>query len=247
MATRTGRMMTIDGNTAAAHVAYAFSDVAAIYPITPSSPMGEEADAWAAHGRKNLFGQVLVVGDAVGGGRRRRRPRLARRRRPHDHVHRLAGTAADDPEHVQDRGRAPADGVPRLGARRGRHALSIFGDHADVMAAGRRASRSCARAPCRRSWTSPSSPTSRRSRPGAVPPLLRRLPHLARGPEGRESSTTRTMATLVPWDDVEAFRRRAMNPNTRTCAGPRRTRTSSSRAARPRTPTTSRPGNRRRR
>jgi pyruvate-ferredoxin/flavodoxin oxidoreductase len=53
--------MTIDGNTAAAHVAYAFSDVAAIYPITPSSPMGEEADAWAAKGRKNMHGQVLRI------------------------------------------------------------------------------------------------------------------------------------------------------------------------------------------
>ena len=47
--------------TAAAHIAYAFSDVAAIYPITPSSPMGEEVDAWAARGRENLFGQVLKV------------------------------------------------------------------------------------------------------------------------------------------------------------------------------------------
>ncbi|MDD4307260.1 MAG: pyruvate:ferredoxin (flavodoxin) oxidoreductase [Thermoplasmata archaeon] len=53
--------MSVDGNTAAAHVAYAFSDVAAIYPITPSSPMGEEADAWAAKGRKNMHGQVLRI------------------------------------------------------------------------------------------------------------------------------------------------------------------------------------------
>ncbi|MEE1550601.1 MAG: hypothetical protein V1244_03135, partial [Nitrospinaceae bacterium] len=54
---------SIDGNTAAAHVAYAFSDVAAIYPITPSSPMGEIADEWAAYGRKNIFGQVLKVAE----------------------------------------------------------------------------------------------------------------------------------------------------------------------------------------
>jgi pyruvate-ferredoxin/flavodoxin oxidoreductase len=54
-------MKTIDGNTAAAHIAYAFSDVAAIYPITPSSPMGEMADKWAAYGRKNIFGQVLKI------------------------------------------------------------------------------------------------------------------------------------------------------------------------------------------
>jgi pyruvate-ferredoxin/flavodoxin oxidoreductase len=54
-------MKSIDGNTAAAHVAYAFSDVAAIYPITPSSPMGEVVDQWAAQGRKNIFGQTLKV------------------------------------------------------------------------------------------------------------------------------------------------------------------------------------------
>jgi pyruvate-ferredoxin/flavodoxin oxidoreductase len=54
-------MSSIDGNTAAAHVAYAFSDVAAIYPITPSTSMGEVCDQWAAYGRKNLFGQVLKV------------------------------------------------------------------------------------------------------------------------------------------------------------------------------------------
>jgi pyruvate-ferredoxin/flavodoxin oxidoreductase len=55
------KMVNIDGNTAAAHVAYAFSEVAAIYPITPSSDMGEKADAWAAGNRKNMFGQPLSV------------------------------------------------------------------------------------------------------------------------------------------------------------------------------------------
>ncbi|HBI37407.1 MAG: pyruvate:ferredoxin (flavodoxin) oxidoreductase [Spirochaetes bacterium GWF1_31_7] len=58
MATK-GKMATIDGNTSAAHVAYAFNEVAAIYPITPSSNMAEYCDAWAAHGRKNLFGETL--------------------------------------------------------------------------------------------------------------------------------------------------------------------------------------------
>ena len=51
----------IDGNTAAAHVAYAYSEVAAIYPITPSSTMGEMADEWSAQGRKNIFGQKVEV------------------------------------------------------------------------------------------------------------------------------------------------------------------------------------------
>jgi len=54
-------MESMDGNTAASYAAYAFSEVAAIYPITPSSVMGEVADEWAAHGRKNMFGQVLRV------------------------------------------------------------------------------------------------------------------------------------------------------------------------------------------
>ena len=52
---------SVDGNTAATHVAYAFSDVAAIYPITPSSSMGEMADEWSAQGRKNIFGQNVKV------------------------------------------------------------------------------------------------------------------------------------------------------------------------------------------
>ena len=56
-----GKKVTINGNTAASHVAYAFSEVAAIYPITPSSDMGEYVDAWAAQGRKNIFGTKIDV------------------------------------------------------------------------------------------------------------------------------------------------------------------------------------------
>ena len=47
---------SMDGNTAAAHVAYAYTDVAAIYPITPSSPMADSVDQWAAAGQENIFG-----------------------------------------------------------------------------------------------------------------------------------------------------------------------------------------------
>ncbi|NLM06824.1 MAG: pyruvate:ferredoxin (flavodoxin) oxidoreductase [Tissierellia bacterium] len=54
-------MKTMDGNTAAAHVAYAFTDVACIYPITPSSTMAELIDEWAANGRENIFGQTVKV------------------------------------------------------------------------------------------------------------------------------------------------------------------------------------------
>ena len=55
--------MSIDGNTAAAHVSYAFTEVAAIYPITPSSNMAEQVDAWAAGGRKNLFNSIVKVSE----------------------------------------------------------------------------------------------------------------------------------------------------------------------------------------
>ena len=55
------KFITCEGNHAAAHVAYLFSEVAAIYPITPSSDMAEYVDTWSAHGRKNLFGQTVNV------------------------------------------------------------------------------------------------------------------------------------------------------------------------------------------
>ena len=54
-------MKTMDGNEAAAYVAYAFTEVSTIYPITPSSPMADHVDDWAAHGRKNLFGQPVQL------------------------------------------------------------------------------------------------------------------------------------------------------------------------------------------
>ena len=57
----TKQMKTMDGNTAAAYVSYAFTDVACIYPITPSSPMAEAGDEWAANGKKNLFGQTVKL------------------------------------------------------------------------------------------------------------------------------------------------------------------------------------------
>ncbi|MDO4621880.1 MAG: pyruvate:ferredoxin (flavodoxin) oxidoreductase [Eubacteriales bacterium] len=55
------KMKTMDGNTAAAHASYAFTEVAAIFPITPSSPMAEHTDEWATQGRKNLFGQEVQI------------------------------------------------------------------------------------------------------------------------------------------------------------------------------------------
>ena len=94
---------TIDGNTAASHVAYAFSDVAAIYPITPSSPMAEVADEWSAQGRKNLFGQTIRIAEmqseAGAAGAVHGQPRLV----------------VDDSQHVQNQRRIVALRIPRIG------------------------------------------------------------------------------------------------------------------------------------
>ena len=105
-------MVTIDGNEAAAYVAYNTNEVIAIYPITPSSPMGEWADAWAADRVKNIWGMVPSVtemqseGGAAGSGSWR----PSDGRFDHD-IHRLPGPPADDPQHVQDCGRADLDGL----------------------------------------------------------------------------------------------------------------------------------------
>ena len=57
----TKKFMSMDGNTAAAHCAYAFTEIAGIYPITPSSPMAEVVDAWASQGRKNILNSIVKV------------------------------------------------------------------------------------------------------------------------------------------------------------------------------------------
>jgi pyruvate-ferredoxin/flavodoxin oxidoreductase len=102
-------MKTIDGNTAAAHVAYAMSDVATIYPITPSSPIGEIADEWAANGRKNIFGQNMTGAPAAVRSREPRRSVHGSLAGGADlDLHGLPGAAADDPQHVQDVRRAAA-------------------------------------------------------------------------------------------------------------------------------------------
>ena len=57
------KLKSMDGNTAAAHVSYAFTEVAAIYPITPSSPMADYVDQWSAEGRENVFGTTVKVAE----------------------------------------------------------------------------------------------------------------------------------------------------------------------------------------
>ena len=127
-------MKICDGNEAAAYVAYAFSEVAAIYPITPSSPMAEHADEWSAKGRKNIFGQTvrLVEMQSEAGACGACHGALE------------AGTLATSftasqglmlmipTMHRISGERLP--GVLHVASRTvGTHAFSIFGDHSDVM------------------------------------------------------------------------------------------------------------------
>ena len=84
--------VTVDGNEAAAYVAHKCSEVIAIYPITPSSPMGEFSDDWSAMGRKNIFGtDPRSDRDAERRRRRRSLPRVDSGRGLDDHLHGVAG------------------------------------------------------------------------------------------------------------------------------------------------------------
>ena len=129
------KFATMDGNEAAANRAYPFTEIAAIYPITPSSPMAEKTDAWSANGRKNMFGQTVTLTEmqseagAIGA------------------VHGSIQTGALSTSFTSSQGlmlmipvlyriageRQPA--VLHVAARTvGTHGMSIFGDHSDVMA-----------------------------------------------------------------------------------------------------------------
>lgn len=128
------QFITIDGNEAASRVAYAFSEVAAIYPITPSSPMGEHADAWSAQGRKNLFGQELSIiemqseagaagavhGALTGGAMTTTYTASQGLLLMIPNMYKIAGELLPTVFHVSARSIAA-------------QSLSIFGDHSDVM------------------------------------------------------------------------------------------------------------------
>ena len=85
--TKQKKFITCDGNQAAAHISYMFSEVAAIYHITPSSTMAEYVDEWAAAGRKNIFGGRCCS-------------RFSSGRCTDYYLHCFSGSSFDDPEHV---------------------------------------------------------------------------------------------------------------------------------------------------
>ncbi|KIO46017.1 MULTISPECIES: pyruvate:ferredoxin (flavodoxin) oxidoreductase [Sanguibacteroides] len=130
------KFITCDGNAAAAHIAYMFSEVSCIYPITPSSPMAEYVDEWAAKGRKNMFGETVrlvemqseagaagaVHGSLQAGALTTTYTASQGLLLMIPNMYKIAGELLPCVFHVSARALAA-------------HALSIFGDHADVYAA----------------------------------------------------------------------------------------------------------------
>ena len=166
-------MQTMDGNNAAAHVSYAFTDLAAIYPITPSSVMAEVTDSWSTAGVKNIFGeQVKVVemqseagaagavhGSLSAGALTTTYTASQGLLLMIPNMYKIAGELLPSVIHVSARAVAS-------------HALSIFGDHSDIYA-------------CRQTGYAMLSPFRYQGQ-SSVPALLRRLPYLPRDPEDRE-------------------------------------------------------------
>ena len=129
------KLKSMDGNTAAAHVSYAFTEVAAIYPITPSSPMADYVDQWSAEGRKNVFGTTVKVAE------------LESEAGAAGSVHGSLNAGALTTTYTASQGlllmipnmyKIAGELLPcvfHVSARAvASHALSIFGDHGDVYA-----------------------------------------------------------------------------------------------------------------
>ena len=152
--TKQKKFITCDGNEAAAHISYMFTEVAAIYPITPSSTMAEHVDEWAAAGRKNIFGETVLVQEmqSEGGAAGAVHGSLQAGALTTTYtasqglllmipnMYKIAGELLPCVFHVSARTLAS-------------HALCIFGDHQDVMSTARPVSRCCAKVLYRKLWT----------------------------------------------------------------------------------------------
>ncbi len=205
--------MTIDGNGAVSHVAYAFSDVAAIYPITPSSTMAEYVDEWAAMGRKNLFGQTVHVAEmqSEAGAAGAVHGSLAAGALTTTYtasqglllmipnMYKISGELLPGVFHVSARARAA-------------HALSIFGDHSDVMSCRQTGFAMLASGSVQEAMDM--ALVSHLSAIKGSVPFLHffdgfRTSHEVQKIDAYEYDE---IAKLVDWDKVNAFRAGALNP-----------------------------------
>ncbi|MDE6590474.1 MAG: pyruvate:ferredoxin (flavodoxin) oxidoreductase, partial [Oscillospiraceae bacterium] len=205
---------TMDGNTAAAHVSYAFTEVAGIYPITPSSPMADNVDQWAAAGRKNIFGQTVKViemqseagaagtvhGSLAAGALTTTYTASQGLLLMIPNMYKIAGELLPCVFHVSARTVAS-------------HALNIFGDHSDVMA-------------CRQTGFAMLAEGNVQEVMdlGAVAHLAAikgRVPFLNFFDGFRTSHEIQKvaiwdyddLADMVDWDSINDFRARALNPD----------------------------------
>ena len=210
---RKKRFITCDGNYAAAHVAYMFSEVAAIYPITPSSTMAEYVDEWAAYGRKNIFGEIVKVTEmqSEGGASGAVHGSLQAGALTTTftasqglllmipNMYKMAGELLPAVFHVSARSLAA-------------QALSIFGDHSDVMSVRQTGFAILATGSIQEEMdiASVAHFVSLRSR---VPFLHMfdgfRTSHEIQKVEYFEHED---LAHLFPWEDVQKFRDNALNP-----------------------------------
>ncbi|MBU4419719.1 MAG: pyruvate:ferredoxin (flavodoxin) oxidoreductase, partial [Proteobacteria bacterium] len=207
------QMKTVDGNTAAAHVAYAMSDAAAIYPITPSSPIGEIADEWSAKGLKNIFGQNLMIrqlqSEAGAAGT----------------VHGSLASGAYTSTFTASQGlllmipnmyKMAGELLPAVFQVTARaiagHALSIFGDHQDVMAVRQTGFSQLASASVQEVMDL--ALVTHLSAIEASLPFIHFFDGFRTSHEIQkiEMIDYDDMAKLVNWDAVKAFRARGANP-----------------------------------
>ncbi|WP_147820940.1 pyruvate:ferredoxin (flavodoxin) oxidoreductase [Salidesulfovibrio onnuriiensis] len=207
------KMKTMDGNTAAAHVAYALSECAAIYPITPSSNMGEVADDWAAAGRKNIFGQTVKVrqlqseagaagavhGSLAAGALTTTFTASQGLLLMIPNMYKISGELLPGVFHVSARAIAA-------------HALSIFGDHQDVMACRQTGFAMLASASVQEVMDL--SLVAHLSTIESSVPFLHFFDGFRTSHEIQKIETIDydDMKPLVNMEKVEAFRGRAMNP-----------------------------------
>ncbi len=208
------KMKTMDGNHAAAHASYAFTDVAAIYPITPSSVMAEVTDEWATEGRKNIFGQAVQVtemqSEAGAAGT----------------VHGSLSAGALTTTYTASQGLLlmipnlykvageQLPGVFNVSARCvASHALSIFGDHSDVYA--------CRQTGCAMLCSSSVQEVMDLTPVAHLAAIKGRIPFINFFDGFRTSHEIQKIETwdyedlkeMADMDAIDAFRRHALNPN----------------------------------
>ena len=204
---------TIDGNGAVSHIAYAFSDVAAIYPITPSSTMAEYVDEWAAQGRKNLFGQTVHVAEmqSEAGAAGAVHGSLAAGALTTTftasqglllmipNMYKISGELLPGVFHVSARALAA-------------HALSIFGDHQDVMACRQTGFAMLASGSVQEAMDM--ALVAHLAALKASVPFLHFFDGFRTSHEIQKIDAIdyEDIAKIAPWDKIEEFRARALNP-----------------------------------